>query len=480
MQCNFCETENPETAVFCKKCGKRMDGMALCSACGKLTPADGEFCVNCGSNRNAPVYSMPVRFPRIAEQPGPKPRAAKAETPGGCAVKASVASVASDAHAGAYAVAARAEKREIFSGRTKEIMERISFICSLGAALIGMIFVFLIGCVPHVSVGSAGGGLVTNEVGIFYFFGDAYDAIVSDGSTASMAGTIGAVLGTVCSLVALLATAGCFIATVSRLVKISQKQTEKGIMGPAAATFFAYVCGAALFLLCMANKVDIMGVTTSMAANGTTIAGFVLGGLLLVAAAVLKTLANGLGGNLYAYIRNVACGALYAVLSIVALRFICSCVASVGADSVDNVTTYGISSFFSNLSVFAASVASPAAEDRFMGFFAGGTAAAIVLTVAVIAFCIFLISSVSAFFTSVGEELDKRMSRNMVLAGICAIVAGAMMILASVLYADWAGNVSAHMTTPVIAIVVGVLMIADAVVYKMLLKKDAYKQDDIF
>lgn len=42
------------------------------------------------------------------------------------------------------------------------------------------------------------------------------------------------------------------------------------------------------------------------------------------------------------------------------------------------------------------------------------------------------------------------------------------------------GNVSAHMTTPVIAIVVGVLMIADAVVYKMLLKKDAYKQDDIF
>lgn len=169
-------------------------------------------------------------------------------------------------------------------------MERISFICSLGAALIGMIFVFLIGCVPHVSVGSAGGGLVTNEVGIFYFFGDAYDAIVSDGSTASMAGTIGAVLGTVCSLVALLATAGCFIATVSRLVKISQKQTEKGIMGPAAATFFAYVCGAALFLLCMANKVDIMGVTTSMAANGTTIAGFVLGGLLLVAAAVLKTL----------------------------------------------------------------------------------------------------------------------------------------------------------------------------------------------
>lgn len=112
---------------------------------------------------------MPVRFPRIAEPTrGRNPGLAKAETPGGYAVKASVAS---DAHAGTYAVAAKAEKREIFSGRTKEIMERISFICSLGAALIGMIFVFLIGCVPHVSVGSAGGGLVTNEVGIFYFFG---------------------------------------------------------------------------------------------------------------------------------------------------------------------------------------------------------------------------------------------------------------------------------------------------------------------
>ena len=59
MECMYCGTENPSGSLFCKKCGRRLDGMALCPSCGNLTPADGEFCVNCGSNRNAPVIPRP-------------------------------------------------------------------------------------------------------------------------------------------------------------------------------------------------------------------------------------------------------------------------------------------------------------------------------------------------------------------------------------------------------------------------------------
>ena len=44
MKCYHCDTENLEGAQFCKKCGRRLDGMSLCTACGKMTPADGEYC----------------------------------------------------------------------------------------------------------------------------------------------------------------------------------------------------------------------------------------------------------------------------------------------------------------------------------------------------------------------------------------------------------------------------------------------------
>ena len=35
MKCVFCGTDNPDGALFCKKCGKRQDGMATCPSCGK-------------------------------------------------------------------------------------------------------------------------------------------------------------------------------------------------------------------------------------------------------------------------------------------------------------------------------------------------------------------------------------------------------------------------------------------------------------
>lgn len=49
MDCKFCGTENPDSAVFCKHCGKPMNGMFVCPVCGKESPADGAFCIYCGS-----------------------------------------------------------------------------------------------------------------------------------------------------------------------------------------------------------------------------------------------------------------------------------------------------------------------------------------------------------------------------------------------------------------------------------------------
>lgn len=47
---------------FLQKCGRRLDGNSICPTCGKLTPADGEYCIYCGSNRNAIVEkNLPLK-----------------------------------------------------------------------------------------------------------------------------------------------------------------------------------------------------------------------------------------------------------------------------------------------------------------------------------------------------------------------------------------------------------------------------------
>ena len=44
MICKHCSTENPESAVFCGICGKRLDGNVVCSHCGNLMPEENNYC----------------------------------------------------------------------------------------------------------------------------------------------------------------------------------------------------------------------------------------------------------------------------------------------------------------------------------------------------------------------------------------------------------------------------------------------------
>lgn len=50
MNCPSCGTENIEDAVYCMRCGRRLDGTAECPNCKKRIPAEAEFCIYCGKN----------------------------------------------------------------------------------------------------------------------------------------------------------------------------------------------------------------------------------------------------------------------------------------------------------------------------------------------------------------------------------------------------------------------------------------------
>ena len=54
MKCSVCGSDNPEQAVFCKHCGKRLDGFVQCKSCGQFVPQE-IFCINCGQRLDGKI-----------------------------------------------------------------------------------------------------------------------------------------------------------------------------------------------------------------------------------------------------------------------------------------------------------------------------------------------------------------------------------------------------------------------------------------
>lgn len=235
MQCIFCETQNPEGALFCKKCGRRLDGMSLCTACGKTTPCDGEFCIHCGANRNAPVYLMPVRFP------APEASGSTAADEAARSVAAPLKEGAAGAGAAPVPKETVKEKRKTAASRQKgmspgttALLRKISDIGALAAALISVVFTFLIGVSVTIGAGGVSAGNPMTGYNLFYYFGDAYQALsaFAEGSVGAQLATNGTVFGTVCSAVILAGVVLCAIFTVSRLIQVLQKRQTRASLFP--------------------------------------------------------------------------------------------------------------------------------------------------------------------------------------------------------------------------------------------------------
>lgn len=455
MQCVYCGTENPQTAVFCKKCGKRLDGMALCPSCGKLTPADGEFCVNCGSNRNAPVYLMPVRFAEAAEKAAPPVKKEKRSE--------GVSTFPPER----VEVTARAATKK------SRILSLISLICGSVAALIGMIFVFLIGSAAYVSTGGVSAGGVAGY-DIFYFFGTAFEMLTGDSQTlAYSANYTGAVIGALCSAVGLAGTLACFVFTVVRFIKILLGKTQKSILPMAAATYFAYLFSIMLFSLCMAQSVDMETMSTGMAANAITVTGIVLGAILLVASIVLNECACGIEGGVRGYILNLAAKIVPVILVCVALGMVGTGIAFISQESeiISSSTTYGISSYFNwiaSVGGFTSLDVSPAADLYNMS-----VVNVLLMVVAAVAFAVTAVIAVMDSLGSVGKITGKRGNILMGVAGVCAVVCGIFMCVASYNYIDQVANEAYSMAAavPVVTIVAGALVCVAVAVFGILQKK---------
>lgn len=456
MQCFNCGTENPQEATFCKKCGRKLDGTALCSACGKYTPADGEFCIYCGSNRNAPVWLMPARFESSV------PAAGGAE-----AAPAATAAMRVCAPA-ATAQPAPRDQRQIKAkvktdapaaaavGMANGIMGKIALILSAVGALIPLIFVFLIGNSYSIGAGGVSGGSPMGY-SIFHYFGDAYKSVFDTQSVLGNAALMGAVIGTVCSVVAIGGTAAAFAFTAVRAVKIFKGKADGGLLAPAATTYAAYVGGAALVLVCMAQMAELAGVSTAMVANIGTVAGIVLGGIVILAACVLSAISQGMGGNIKLFAVNAGSKCLYAAFAFAAIGLAGGCAAAVSVPDMDAGFTYGIATFL-------AQVAALGSDAETVDAYNGCLAVEFIFTAVLIALCAAAALAFGRVAALPGSGIDKRTGMFMLISGDAAVVAGVIMIVASSIYVGRAGSTFAvGAGIPVGVIICGLAMIAATV-----------------
>ena len=401
MKCVFCGTDNPDGARFCKKCGKRLDGMTTCPSCCKDTPADGDFCIYCGADLKGAAVSgaglnkfasNSVGSGEVGAYPAANIRESSASAQYCGAVNAVRETATAD-------YAARGEGRTTaVAAAVKGVLKVAAEAFAVLAALIGAIFVFFIGNEVSADVSGAtfgfGGGC-----DIFYFFGDVYkdieSALESSGlgsqSFANYSYMTGAVAGTVCSALALAATVLLFIATVVMYVCKLLKLTQKSVTGLAAATFFSYAFGVALFMLCTSGSISAGGGDVVTSLNGAAIAGLVLGGVFIVASVVSAAVCGTDSANVRQAVINGVCGTVATVFLLVIAGVAAYGVFGLAMDAgngSDMVTTLGMTELFFMLATLSHSYY---VGNTFGNMYNSELVVNVILLIFAIAFCIFAV-----------------------------------------------------------------------------------------
>lgn len=269
MDCQFCGTENPENAVYCKNCGKRIDGLTVCPVCNNLVPADGTYCTNCGARLDGK---------QVCEKCG-------------------------NVYEGHFCPSCGTEAKKTTKSKRPEqtedeaLWQKILRHGSAGFALLtavcSLIFVFFIGCSlgdSKLITGIAAELGLQDSLNLYYYFGEIYEEIDETINGMGYCPDIvvistycGAVLRTLISAGVLIAVAVFGILTIVRFAISYATGKQKNICSTAFATFLSYVAGATLFLASNAidvkSKTSSVSISVSVGYNGATIAGLAVCGI---------------------------------------------------------------------------------------------------------------------------------------------------------------------------------------------------------
>ena len=261
MECKFCSTENSDNAVYCKNCGKRLDGKIVCPSCGKTTDA-GAYCEMCGARIDGKLVCecgaiVEGNYCLQCGRPSPKIKFKPAD-----ARQRAAAYAATD---GSYVAP------------WQKIVKIVSSSSAMLGVLMAFIFVFMIGVKADLK------GKAPSEISalfdlnlsekIWYYFGDAYseiqDSLLSMTEYSGQYATslyINAVFGTI---IASLTLIGVCVGAVITTVSFVKHFTEKKEFNFKAAVFTigTYLAGSMAMLALEYVKVAAKGYTSSGSAT---------------------------------------------------------------------------------------------------------------------------------------------------------------------------------------------------------------------
>ena len=330
MNCKFCGTENYDEATFCRKCGKRLDGLIICPECGRENPDDSIFCSYCGTRLTdikiceecGTAYEGDFCPVCNASDDDDVERAADIddeleddlfddetpETAGNDFGALAYAGATDNAHAGANVAGAAAVEDDKKNGWKKWVLLAGSIVGLLGV-LLTVLFSFLITVAPYgfkfldtSTEYYAQYGSYT--VSLKWLFGDAWDVLKEKTDAMDAIPSLTALnfvdgyelAYDVEAYVPLLFTFVLFIATIItvlvhaviaivRYVGELRGKPNKGVLKPTLSAFFAYILGACLIrsLWASSGKISIMGVSESAGYRfgGATVTGIALTSVFL-------------------------------------------------------------------------------------------------------------------------------------------------------------------------------------------------------
>ncbi len=522
MDCKHCGTPNPEGAVFCMECGKRLDGMQVCPSCGKLVADESKFCPFCGQRLaqpqtemlRAPLYAAP-QVPPAPPQAAPLPAQPQAQAYGAPsqprpAAQGWSAPAQPSGYGSPYygAPAARPARQRMPAERLKGILKTVADGLAAFGALLAFAFVFLIGGQITGYIPSGTGGTIGDlqasyfpfsqgDWNIFSCFGDSYSAMADaaeafgTSSFVKYAYDINAALSIVIAALTLAGVAACFIFAAVRYVRVLTHKTEKSVFGPAMATFVVFVAGACLLGALMAERVYMAAADYStptveefeVVANGATVAGIVLGAIMLVCSLVTGLVREGRQLLSAERLFGLIGGVVLTVIAFVALSMLSHGIHG-GYSQRDNAEQYveydmtlGISAIlsfmFMSANVFYSQGTNKGSDwDLFVDTFNAELVYIIIFVVAAVAIAALLAFAVPAYSQGGIKKVRAPFAVMGIIAGVFGILAGVMNILMVndliPFLEGWlfgVDGIEADNGMAIGAIVVSVLLIIGSVIY---------------